>query len=59
VIFKDAIAVVPNLAIPLNRQANEGFSVLISRRNFTYLCGAEMNLIYITIKAQLQIKTIY
>ncbi|ETI62429.1 aminopeptidase [Marinomonas profundimaris] len=39
--FKDPIAVVPNLAIHLNRQANEGFSVNPQEEILPILCGAE------------------
>lgn len=39
--FKDPIAVVPNLAIHLNRQANEAFSVNPQTEILPILCGAE------------------
>ncbi|MBD5770171.1 M18 family aminopeptidase [Marinomonas colpomeniae] len=39
--FKDPIAVVPNLAIHLNRQANEGFSVNPQEEMLPILCGAD------------------
>ncbi|MCB5161381.1 M18 family aminopeptidase [Marinomonas algarum] len=39
--FKAPIAVVPNLAIHLNRQANEGFSVNPQEEILPILCGAE------------------
>ena len=39
--FKDPIAVVPNLAIHLNRTANEGFSVNPQEEILPILCGAE------------------
>ncbi|TYL48232.1 M18 family aminopeptidase [Marinomonas sp. IMCC 4694] len=39
--FKDPIAVVPNLAIHLNRQANEGFSVNPQEEILPILCGVE------------------
>ena len=39
--FKDPIAVVPNLAIHLNRKANESFSVNPQQEILPILCGAE------------------
>lgn len=39
--FKEPIAVIPNLAIHLNRQANEGFSVNPQEEILPILCGIE------------------
>ncbi|RBO82293.1 M18 family aminopeptidase [Marinomonas aquiplantarum] len=39
--FKDPIAVVPNLAIHLNRKVNEGFSVNPQEEILPILCGAD------------------
>ncbi|MBR7888940.1 M18 family aminopeptidase [Marinomonas sp. A79] len=39
--FVDPIAVIPNLAIHLNRQANEGFSVNPQEEILPILCGVE------------------
>jgi aspartyl aminopeptidase len=52
--FKDPIAVVPNLAIHLNRQANEGFSVNPQEEILPILCGAENEFdLHELLKAQL------
>ncbi|MCV2402380.1 M18 family aminopeptidase [Marinomonas sp. C2222] len=39
--FKDPIAVIPNLAIHLNRDVNKGFSVNAQEEILPILCGAE------------------
>lgn len=53
--FKDPIAVVPNLAIHLNRTANEGFSVNPQEEILPILCGAENEFdLHELLKTQLQ-----
>ncbi|ETX11285.1 aminopeptidase [Marinomonas ushuaiensis DSM 15871] len=53
--FKDPIAVVPNLAIHLNRTANEGFSVNPQEEILPILCGAENEFdLHELLKAQLK-----
>lgn len=53
--FKDPIAVVPNLAIHLNRQANEGFSVNPQTEILPILCGADNEFdLHTLLKAQVE-----
>jgi len=50
--FKEPVAVVPNLAIHLNRQANEGFKVNPQEELLPILCGVDQELDFHILLAQ-------